>query len=139
MTYHFAGFLARPSVVHPKSLPPGAVWRDIVTPFVGVGVRLSRLDDDELLSPPEAESLAAQMGLDTAECWVYLDYFCWGGGIDFVYGFGSRNQGIAFGPVWEVDATDAVVSAYTDLMEWFGVPVPNALHFSPFVRGFWET
>lgn len=134
MAYEFTGFFARPAVPQPMTLPPGAVWREIATPFAGIGVRLPG-SDDRLLSPPAAEALARQLGLDAADRWVYLRYVCWGGNIDFVYGFGSKN-GTVFGPVRE-DARDAVEAAYTDLMEWFGVASAAALNFPPFVRGFW--
>ena len=134
MAYEFTGFFARPSVSQPVPLPQGAVWREIANPFAGVGVRLPH-DEDRLLAPLEAENLARQLGLDVADCWVYLTYVCWGGGIDFVYGLGSRH-GVPFGPVNE-DAREAVEAAYTDLMEQFGVPATVALQFEPFQRGYW--
>jgi hypothetical protein len=132
--YEFAGFFARPAVPRPAILPPGAVWREIATPFAGVGVWLPG-SDDKLLAPPEAEALVRQLGLDAAECWVFLTYVCWGGDIDFVYGFGSR-RGVVFGPVKE-DARDAVEAAFTGLMEQFGVPGEVVLDFEPFRRGYW--
>ena len=71
--YEFTGFFARPAVPRPLALPPGADWREIDTPFVGVGVRLPG-SDDRLLTPSEAEALAGQLGLDAAGCWVFLTY-----------------------------------------------------------------
>jgi hypothetical protein len=132
--YVFSGFFARPAVPRPVSLPPGAVWREIATPFAGVGVRLPR-SDDSLLTPTEVEALARQLGLDAANCWVYLNYVCWGGAIDFVYGLGSRH-GVPFGPVKELPF-GALEAAYTGLMERFGVPAEVALRFDPFTRGYW--
>lgn len=90
MAYQFAGFLASPRVPRPDVLPIGAVWRDIVMPFFGVGVRLPALLGK---SPPraEVETLARQCGVYAAERWLYLTYDCWGGAIDFVYGLGSRD------------------------------------------------
>jgi hypothetical protein len=134
MTYRFTGFFARPVGPQPVPLLPGAVWREIATPFSGVGVRLSG-SDNRLLTQSEAEALARQFGLDAAECWVFLNYVCWGGSIDFVYGLGSRD-GVPFGPVKET-ALDAVKTAYTGLMEQFGVSAAVALQFEPFRRGYW--
>ena len=134
--YEFTGFFARPAVPQPVALPPGVVWRDITSPFVGVGVRLPDLDDQpELLARPDVETLALKLGLGAADCWVYLTYVCWGGDIDFVYGLGS-HRGRPFGPVRE-DEHGAVEGAYTGLMEGIGVPPEVALEFEPFRRGYW--
>jgi hypothetical protein len=134
--YEFTGFFARPGISRPMALPPGAVWREITSPFVGVGVRLPDSNDEpELLAPPDVEALARQLGLEAADCWVYLTYVCWGGDIDFVYGLGS-HRGRRFGPVKE-DEHGAVEAAYTGLMEQFGVPAEVALQFEPFRRGYW--
>jgi hypothetical protein len=120
VAYEFTGFFARPSVPQPAALPQGAVWREIATPFVGVGVWLAG-SDARLLPPAQAEALARQLGLDAAECWVYLTYVCWGGQIDFVYGLGSRRLvehglNVPFGPIKE-DAQQEVDAAFTGLME----------------------
>jgi hypothetical protein len=135
MAYEFTGFFARAVVPQPVSLPPGTVWREIASPFAGVGVRLPRSDDDRLLLASEAEVLARQLGLDAADRWIYLTYVCWGGDIDFIYGVASHG-GVRFGPVKE-DAHDAVEAAYTGLMEQFGVPAKAAMKFDPFRRGYW--
>lgn len=134
MAYEFTGFFARPAVPQPVALPPGAVWREIAAPFSGIGVRLPG-SADRLLPPPEVEALARQFGLGAADRWVYLNYVCWGGDIDFVYGFGW-HCGTAFGPIQE-DARDAVEAVYTGLMGRFGVAAADALNFPPFIRGFW--
>jgi hypothetical protein len=133
--YEFTGFFAKPAVPRPESLPPGAVWRDVAAPFAGVGVRLPASDDRLLLAPSDAEPFIRQLGLDAADCWVYLTYVCWGGKLDFVYGFGSCS-GMLFGPIKE-DDQDAVDAAYTGLMERFGVCAEGALNFDPFRRGYW--
>ena len=136
MAYWFTGFFARPTVQRPETLPRGGVWRDIATPFLGVGVRLSASgDDEELANPADVQALAGQLGLFAADSWVYLSYVCWGGRIDFVYGLGCRD-GVPFGPV-EESAHDKVKAAYTDLMEQFGISAADALRFEPFVRGYW--
>ena len=141
MAYQFEGFFARPSIRRPNSLPQGVKWRAITTPFVGVGVRMPEVDgqfggSDELPSPIALQNLASEFGLDRADCWIYLTYVCWGGDIDFVYGVGCCN-GVPFGPVTESER-GRVEAAYTSLMEQFGVPAENALHFEPFVRGYWD-
>jgi hypothetical protein len=136
MAYEFAGYFARPPVPYPEALPPGAVWREISAPFVGVGVRLpSLLDDDALPSPPDLHALATALGLHAADRWSYLTYICWGGDIDFVYGLGF-GSGVAFGPVKE-DDHDKVEAAYTGLMEQFGVAAEASQRFEPFMRGYW--
>jgi hypothetical protein len=134
MAYQFAGFFASPAVPRPDVLPAGAVWREVVSPFIGVGVRLPALIG-KTPAQADVESLARQLGVDAADRWLYLTYDCWGGGIDFVYGFGSRG-GQPFGPV-EEDALDAVEAAYTSLMAQFGVSAVDALQFKPFERGYW--
>lgn len=140
MAYEFTGFFARPLVTSPDSLPTGVVWRTIATPFVGVGIRLPEIDDqfsqlDELPSPSVLQYLASEFGLDAAACWVYLRYVCWGGDIDFVYGL-VCCEGELFGPVTESER-GKVEGAYTSLMAKFGIPTETALHFEPFVRGYW--
>ena len=134
--YEFTGFFARPAIRQSVAVPPGTVWREITSPFIGVGVRLPDSDGEpELLAPFDVEALARQLGLEAADCWVYLNYVCWGGAIDFVYGLGSA-RGRPFGPVKE-DDQGTVEAAYIGLMEQFGVPAEVALQFEPFRRGYW--
>src|SRR5689334_22862450 len=99
MAYRFTGFLAKPPVSRPSELPQTAVWRDIEVPFTGVGVRLGGLTD-ETPTADEVEALAAQLGISLATDWIFLNYVCWGGQIDFVYGLGVSG-GQRFGPVDE--------------------------------------
>jgi hypothetical protein len=134
MGYQFAGFFASSALPRPDSLPPGAVWREIASPFVGVGIRLPALLG-KTPARAEVEALARQLGVDAADRWLYLTYDCWGGRIDCIYGLGARG-GSPFGPVGE-DALDAVEATYTRLMAQFGVPAGDALQFAPFPRGFW--
>ena len=134
MAYQFAGFFAQPAVSKPLDLPANAVWREITSPFAGVGVRLP----DLIGSRPavaDVESLASQLGLEKADRWLYLIYVCWGGTIDFVYGVGS-SMGTRFGP-FEESALDRVERVYTELMGSFGVSPTDALQFPPFIRGYW--
>ena len=132
--YQFTGFFARPAVERPATLPVGAVWREIVAPFAGVGVSLSQLAHEE---PPleEAQRLLAEAGLGGAANWLFIRYITWGGPIDRVYGLGSCG-GRAFGPFGD-DTREEVRATYLRVMGAFGVAPDDALDFPPFVRGFW--
>ena len=132
--YQFAGFFAKPPIEPPATLPSGVVWRAISAPFAGIGVRVSSLIGQ---SPQrdEVEILARKLSLLSALEVLYLTYDCWGGGIDYVYGLGVRED-TAFGPVEESDVTKTK-QVYLTLMNEFGVSPDDALRFPPFVRGFW--
>lgn len=136
MAYRFNGFLARPTVPRPATLPEGTVWRDITTPFHGVGIRIhvTGLGDNEPGSD-EARRLLTAVGLGSAPDWMYLSYVTWAGQIDHVYGLGVSG-GREFGPVSSSDR-DTVREGYLVLMAAFGVSAADALNFPPFVRGFW--
>lgn len=134
MGYRFTGFLAQPRVDRPAELPDGAAWREISAPFTGVGISLP-MQTGNPPGPDEARLLLAEVGLDGATDWLFIDYATWGGVIDCVYGLGWSG-GRAFGPVDE-SARDAVEPAYLELMRAFGVAPADALSFPPFVRGFW--
>jgi len=92
VAYQFTGFFAKPTITPPRRLPEGAVWRNLDTPFVGIGVRLPAFHSS---TAPAGEvlELARRLGLDPATDWLFLVYTCWGGRIDSVYGLcwnGSR-------------------------------------------------
>jgi hypothetical protein len=132
--YRFTGFFARTVVEQPVMLPAGAVWREVTSPFAGVGVSLFELDKEEP-KPDEARRLLAEVGLSGAADWLFISYVTWAGIIDSVYGVGSSG-GRGFGPVSET-ADDKTWDAYLALMAAFGVTEADARHFPPFVRGFW--
>jgi hypothetical protein len=132
--YRFTGFFARPAIDCPAVLPAGTVWREITTPFTGVGVRLPSLADDEP-GPEEARRLLAEVGLGGAADWLFINYVTWAGPIDNVYGLGSAG-GREFGPISE-SRRETARAAYLELMGAFGVASAAAVHFPPFVRGFW--
>ncbi len=134
MTYRFAGFLSSTRIAHPTALPAGAAWREITVPFQGSGVRLTEFLG-EVPAIETIEQLAAALGFDSAETWLYLTYDCWGGQVDFVYGFGRRH-GETFGPV-EEDALPNVEVAFSSLMAKLGLSSDQAMRFTPFERGFW--
>ena len=136
MAYRFTGFFARPTIEPPAMLPDTAVWREITVPFFGVGVRLAVTGrGDEEPTPAEARRLRAEVGLDGAADWLYLNYVMWAGRIDSVYGLGASG-GREFGPVGESDQAKTRAT-YLELMAAFGVSQAEALNFPPFVRGFW--
>ena len=134
LAYRFTGFFTRPPTEPPAMLPGGAVWREITTPFAGVGVRLSVLADDRP-GAAEAIRLLAEVGLGDATDWIYARYVTWAGRIESVYGLGVSG-GKAFGPIHATDEGEAR-DAYLTLMGGFGVTPADALSFPPFVRGFW--
>jgi hypothetical protein len=70
-----------------------------------------------------------------ARQWLYLTCDCWGGTIDFVYGFTSTD-GVLSTPV-EDSSLDTVEATYLDLMSQFGISEEDAFDFAPFGRGFW--
>jgi hypothetical protein len=132
--YWFTGFLARPVIECPSSLPVGAVWREIVVPFHGVGVRFSARTNDKP-APAEVQRLLAEVGLGSAAAWVYLSYVTWAGHLESVYGLGASGSR-EFGPAGAWDESEAR-AAYLELMGEFGVVQADALNFPPFARGFW--
>lgn len=141
--YQFIGFFARPGVQRPQTLPPRAIWRNVCTPFNGVGVYLPGLFVDEygvpvgpLLAVEEIKTLATQFGFDSTKTWVYLEYVCWGGPIDFVYGV-SMCEGVRLGPLKMSVMDGSAEEAFTTLMAHFGITPEDALNFAPFVRGYW--
>jgi hypothetical protein len=97
MAYWFTGFFAQPRMVVPDKLLPGVLWKEITSPFLGVGVRLSKQDDENLPETVEVEAIARQLGFNTADAWIFLVYVCWAGRIDFIYGLG-QHRGAKFGP-----------------------------------------
>lgn len=118
----------------PESLPQGAIWREIVSPFRCVGVLLPNLIG-KVVQPDQVRILAQEIGITEGTAWLFLQYDCWGGEIDFVYGMGVA-AGVPFGPV-EESARDSVEATYTQVMGQFGVSPEAALNFAPFERGFW--
>lgn len=135
MAYWFAGFFAQPVIRKPVNLPADASWREISSPFIGIGVRLEHLIGEQPTREAVKE-IARELGLEESVCWLYLTYTCWAGKIDFVYGLGMRN-GVPFGPLSESEQgrTELV---YTNLMSHLGLLPEQAMQFEPFERGYWE-
>ncbi len=135
MSYRFAGFFAGQTVAQPQELPEGAVWREIKTPFEGVGLRLESFVG-ETPDVRVVAALADRFGFSRADRWIYLTYDCFGGQVDFVFGLGMKG-GASFGPRESSDE-DRVEAEYVGLMQSFGLTPSQALNFVPFHRGFWD-
>ena len=134
MAYQFAGFFIATQMPKPESFPQAATWREITSPFRGVGVRLPHLIG-KVVQSDQVQSLAQEIGIREGTTWLFLQYDCWGGEIDFVFGLGVA-AGVPFGPV-EESARGLVEAAYTQVMGQFGVSAEAALNFVPFERRFW--
>jgi hypothetical protein len=133
--YRFTGFFVRPAIERPAALPAGVIWREVAAPFAGVGVYLPGLVGKKP-GLDEARQLLAEVGLNGAADWLFIDYVTWAGRIDSVSGLGSSG-GRAFGPVAESDG-EKTRAAYLKLMGAFGVAEVDAFDFPPFVRGFFN-
>jgi len=135
MAYQFAGFLApsETEIIQSAALPPDAIARRITVPFHGVGIRMPSLVG-KTPSPDEIKRLAAATGIVQARSWLYIAYSTWGQ-IDSVYACGVQDS-VEFGPVDDSD-DETVRTTYIEIMARIGVDAPDALHFAPFVRGFW--
>ncbi len=133
MSYQFAGFFTRPAVPL-REFPADAVAIQIGAPFLGTGIRFHSLIGK---TPAVADvlDLASKIGVAAAPQWIYLTYDCWGGEIDFVYGFTSTD-GVLSPPV-EDSSWDSVEATYYILMSRFGIGEESARDFAPFTRGFW--
>jgi hypothetical protein len=134
MGYQFAGFFIAAEMPKPESLPKAATWREIESPFRGVGILLPNLIG-KVVQSAQVQSLAQEIGIAAGMTWLFLQYDCWGGEIDFVFGLGVA-AGMPFGPV-EESALSLVEAAYTRVMGQFGISAEAALNFAPFKRGFW--
>jgi hypothetical protein len=88
-----------------------------------------------MLSRDEVTGMLHQVGLGEAQRWIYLEYVCWGGSIDFVYGLGSRDSQ-PFGPAEESEMSK-VDAVFISLMNQFGVALAEGTYFEPFVYGYW--
>ena len=135
MTYRFKGFFVRPAFRLRGDIPAGAIWREINSPFIGIGIRLPDDESDEvkLLTIDDILTLSRQLGFETAN-WVYLDYVCWGGQIDFNHGIASSNGLISRTVKAEGEFAEA---AFIQILEDFSIPSDVALNFEPFTRHYW--
>lgn len=134
MGYQFAGFFITSRISMSESLQKNAIWRDIAAPFQGTGIFTSHLVGKDM-APEIVLSLAQEIGITGEDTWIFLQYDCWGGMIDYVYGMGVA-KGTSFGPI-EDSAHDTVEATYVELMERLDISAENSLNFAPFERGFW--
>lgn len=140
MPYIFTGFFARPRLPTPEILPKDAQWRVVTSPFDGVGVYLPHMFTLLKGHPPTVEAVeveARELGLAAAEAWLYLDYRCWGGPPDFVWGFGKSDEKGRIGPIFVSGSWEETRPAFIALMAHFGLSEADAIDFAPFRRGFW--
>jgi hypothetical protein len=135
MSYTFAGFFVAQPLPRPSSLPSRAVWREVSSPFQGVGVRLPDLIG-KTVQPEQVHAVARELGVTDAMTWLFLQYDTWAGEIDFVYGMGA-SEGTPFGHVEESEQ-GSVEAAYLAVMAKLGVAEKEAMNFAPFKRGFWS-
>jgi hypothetical protein len=135
MSYTFAGFFVAQPLPRPRSLPPRAVWREVSSPFQGVGVLLPELNG-KTVRPEQVHAVARELGITDAMPWLFLQYDTWAGDIDFVYRMGA-SAGTPFGPVEESEQ-ESVEAAYLEVMAKLGVAEKEARNFAPFKRGFWS-
>ncbi len=133
MAYRFVGFFARPVMKRPIELPEGAIWREILHPFVGVGIRWLTVSDHKP-DVVRAEELLQEVGLGSASDWLFLTYQTWAGRIDSVYGVGNCSGKEIAPPESSEDAE----TTYVKLMSMFGLSSEGARDFTPFARGFWD-
>ena len=137
MPYVFTGFFARPRLVAPEVLPAGAKWRVVTSPFDGIGVSLPHMEEQRPTAH-DVEVEAGELGLAAAEAWLYLDYRCWGGPPDLVWGFGKSDRG-RIGPLDVSGSSEEARRAFVALMAHFGVSEAGALDVPPFRREFWRS
>ena len=62
MAYQFAGFFIATQMPKPESFPQTATWREITSPFRGVGVRLPHLIG-KVVQSDQVQSLAQEIGI----------------------------------------------------------------------------
>lgn len=134
MSYQFAGFFATSDSSLTIELPEKAVLRNICTPFQGLGIRLSHYIGQSI-SSEDVVLLATQLGLTRCPTWIFLQYDCFGGQIDYVFGV-IQTTDRSIKTIEESNLED-VQNTYLDFMKSFGLSNEDALNFPPFHRGFW--
>ncbi|MDQ0038097.1 hypothetical protein J2W30_005884 [Variovorax boronicumulans] len=135
MAYQFAGFLVPTDqdLATSAAMPGEAICRLIVSPFLGVGIRLPSLIG-KTPSVSQIHALASEFGVIKARSWLYIGYETWGR-VDSVYAAGV-HEGTAFGPIDDSNI-QTVEATFVEVMSRIGVNREQALRFDPFRRGFW--
>lgn len=132
MAYQFHGFFIDKVQGNQSHISSDTnVIRNIDAPFSGLGVRLSQPPARDLATILE---LAAKMTLPRDCVWIYLDYACWGGLVESVWGYVHGTE-TSYGPLYDCSYT--ATESFQELMQAFGVLPKQALDFTPFRRGFW--
>ncbi|AJQ93382.1 hypothetical protein [Gynuella sunshinyii] len=118
-----------------------AVYEDVACiksfdkPFSGIGISIPKFTSKD----PELDELLAlskTLGLDESGDWAFMIYECFGGSIDYLYGYQNR-KGAIYGPITE-PSLEKVEDTYVEFMHNFGVGKNKALKFEPFERGYFD-
>ncbi|MCP3920987.1 MAG: hypothetical protein GY714_00225 [Desulfobacterales bacterium] len=136
MTYKFSGILTSDFYIE-EGIDLKDIYsiRKIDSPFKGSGIYLPMYSDRD---PNEEEiiKIVNSVGLSKSDNWLFINYICWAGRIDYVYAY-LNSCGKITGPVEESDL-NKTSDLFVNIMEGFGVPKEKALDFKPFYRGFWN-
>ncbi|WP_332604656.1 hypothetical protein [Acinetobacter sp. ESBL14] len=136
MSYQFVGFFALTEQMKSPFYPiDGTTWKDIKDPFHGIGIKLSPSIKTPS-SPDDIKALFSAMNINHVKQWLFIEYVCFGGSIDYIYALIMKN-GEIYGPI-EESALENVERVYIDLMNEFGISEKDALQFKPFDRNFWD-
>ena len=136
MSFQFSGFFVKKRV--PRDINKHKDVEKVVAidkPFSGVGISVPKFiskdpTQDELLA------LASNLGITDGLDWMFIVYECFGGQIDYLFGYQNKNSQ-TFGPVQD-SALDTVENSYIEFMHNFGVGKNKAIKFVPFERGYFE-
>ena len=134
MAYQFAGFFIKGKTYQFLELPSNAVVRQITSPFDGVGIRLPAYIG-QTVTTEDVLQLSKSIGVSQSAEWIFIQYDCFGGQIDFVSGMTCSQADAS--PYKEDSSYDTVRQSFLNLMQSFGVDHENAINFLPFKRGFW--
>lgn len=136
MSYQFVGFFVLTEQMTSPFYPiDGTIWKNIKEPFQGIGIKLSPSIKTPS-SPKEIKTLFNEMNINAARQWLFIEYECFGGSIDYIYALIMKNDEI-YGPI-EESAFDNVERVYISLMNEFGISEKDAIRFKPFERDFWD-
>ena len=137
MAYHFNGVFIAPCPVAQSEAAAlfDGFGRTIVAPFAGVLVSFKndwREKDD--LTPLVQLVLERSQQLPDSRI-VCLDYQCWGGDVDFCWGFACQNGQMLGGGELERE-NDENLAVLRELLGFLGAQLPESGFFAPFELGF---
>ena len=134
MGYQFKGYFFKGfKVKHTTLLDKSYEIRTIEEPFQGSGILIEGLSN--MITLDEIVELAEKLPIPKNVDWLFIEYDCWAGRIDYILGLtciaGQINKLI------EEDRMDFIDEAYIKLMQEFQISKEIAINFKPFERGFW--